>query len=473
MNREKNLVKNLFILFLGNVLPKMSSIITLPIITAFLTTKEYGTYDLVLTMASLVLPAATLQMQAAAFRFLIMVKEDKKKLNCYITNIVAFIVPVCLVVLTSIYFILSTFDVNIKLLIMLYFFFDTFLNTLRQIARGLGKNGIYSTSVMIQVLVEMLGIFISLPLLHTGLKGFMYALIIAHIIPGLYVILKLKIYTYLDIHLLSIDVIRKLLTYSWPLVPNALSSWVMRVSDRLIITFFLGVEANAVYAVANKLPNIFSLVQSSFTQAWQENASLSVNDSDAEIYFGEMFNHVMNILTGIMALLIGFTPIIFKLLIRGDYGGAYNQMPILYLGVLFGSISSYLGGIYVAHMKSKSLGITTMAAAVCSVIINLLFIRSLGIYAASLATLVSYLFLTIYRMINVQKVQKIKFSYPKVVGKILLLCFLSAICFMRNQYLNIFNMIFSLLLAFILNRGMIFNIYKFIVKKIHTTHKIN
>jgi O-antigen/teichoic acid export membrane protein len=68
-----------------------------------------------------------------------------------------------------------------------------------------------------------------------------------------------------------------------------MSAWVMRVSDRLVVTFFMGVAANAVYAVANKIPGLLTIAQNTFTMAWQENASLFVHDADAEDYFSKMF----------------------------------------------------------------------------------------------------------------------------------------------------------------------------------------
>ena len=76
MSREGALVKNTVILAIGTFFPKLAIFITLPVLTAFLTQEEYGTYDLTLTLVSLILPAATLQIQSAAFRFLIDVRHD-------------------------------------------------------------------------------------------------------------------------------------------------------------------------------------------------------------------------------------------------------------------------------------------------------------------------------------------------------------------------------------------------------------
>lgn len=50
MNREKSLVKNTAILSLGTYLPKLTTIITLPLLTGYLTQAEYGIYDLITTL---------------------------------------------------------------------------------------------------------------------------------------------------------------------------------------------------------------------------------------------------------------------------------------------------------------------------------------------------------------------------------------------------------------------------------------
>ena len=60
MKREEKLVKNTIILAFGTFFPKLAIFISLPVLTAYLTQAEYGTYDLVLTLVALVLPAACL-----------------------------------------------------------------------------------------------------------------------------------------------------------------------------------------------------------------------------------------------------------------------------------------------------------------------------------------------------------------------------------------------------------------------------
>lgn len=452
MKREQQFIKNGVILSIGTIIPKMTSIVTLPIITGCLTKAEYGTYDLITILVSLVLPIATLEMQAAAFRYLINLRGKLTEQKRCITNIVGFTIPVCIIVLTILYFCLFKISSTTRMLILLYFFADIILATIRQMARGLALNMVYSISAMLNAVLEMLLMAALLLGMHKGLNGALIALILSQSCSLIFITIKSKVLSYIDWSLISWSQIKEMLAYSWPMIPNSLSSWVMRVSDRLVLSAFMGVEANAVYAVANKLPNLFNIVQSTFTMAWQENATLSVNDADSGEYYGKMFDKIFDVLVGGMALLISFTPIIFRILIRGDYEEAYNHMPILYLAVMFSTISSYVGGIYIAHMKSKEIGVTTTLAAVTNLLINLFTVKWIGIYAASLSTLISYFWLALYRMHDVQKIQKIDFNYKRIAVRLLALAAISFACFVRILVVDIINMVLSIVLAVALNK---------------------
>lgn len=452
MNREKALAKNTFIIAIGTFLPKFSSIITLPIITGGLTKAEMGTYDLISTLVSLFLPVATLQIQSAAFRFLIDVREDEKETKRIITNIISFILPTSLIALTILYLCLGNVSLVIRWLICLYFFSDILMLSTQQIVRGLSNNKLYSASSVTISFSNMLLIVLTISVGKQGLVGVLASITIATTIGLILLLVKGHILSRIDLSLLSRKTLLEMLSYSWPMIPNSLSNWVLSFSDRAVLTAFMGLEANAIYSVANKIPALFTTVQGTFVFAWQENASLASKDSDADTYYAEMFDSIFGILVGIMALLIAATPILFWLLIRGDYKEAYYQMPILFMGMLFSSMASFIGGIYVAHKKTRSVGVTTILAAACNLVIDLVFVYKIGIFAASISTLVSYVFLTIYRMVDVQKFQKVKFNTGRFCLLIALLVLMCAICWIDTVALNVLNIILGCIIAVVVNR---------------------
>lgn len=452
MNREKALAKNTFIIAIGTFLPKFSSIITLPIITGGLTKAEMGTYDLISTLVSLFLPVATLQIQSAAFRFLIDVREDEKETKRIITNTISFILPTSLIALTILYLCLGNVSLVIRWLICLYFFSDILMLSTQQIVRGLSNNKLYSASSVTISFSNMLLIVLTISVGKQGLVGVLASITIATTIGLILLLVKGHILSRIDLSLLSRKTLLEMLSYSWPMIPNSLSNWVLSFSDRAVLTAFMGLEANAIYSVANKIPALFTTVQGTFVFAWQENASLASKDSDADTYYAEMFDSIFGILVGIMALLIAATPILFWLLIRGDYKEAYYQMPILFMGMLFSSMASFIGGIYVAHKKTRSVGVTTILAAACNLVIDLVFVHKIGIFAASISTLVSYVFLTIYRMVDVQKFQKVKFNTGRFCLLIALLVLMCAICWIDTVALNVLNIILGCIIAVVVNR---------------------
>lgn len=459
MSREKELAKNTIVLSIGKLLPKFTSFVTLPILTAYLTKAEYGTYDLLTTLVMLVLPIVTLQIQTAAFRFLIDCRNDKDKVTDIITNIS--IVTLLMSALASfiIQFFFMSYSIAFRTIISLYFFSDTLCSTLGQVARGLGKNKVFSICSIFNSFVNMVGIVVGVYLAREGLFALMCSLTLGQVIGTIYLALKTNVFTYISKDKLSGDTLKSMIAYSWPMVPNNLSNWVLKLSDRLVITAFLGIEANAEYAVANKIPNLLSLGQQIIAMAWQENASIAANDKDVGKYYSKMLDMVFDAMFGCTALLVAGTPAIFIIFIHGDYQEAYYQMPILILAMFFYVMSAFMGGIYIAHMKTKNVGISTMMAAAINLTIDLVFVNKIGIWAGSISTLAAYLVLYIYRIWDCQKFQQIKYNTKKQAFEIAIIIVMLLICFANNIWLNCLNIVIGLLVSFFFNKDIIFKCF--------------
>ena len=466
MKREEKLIKNTIIIAIGNFLPRLASFIVLPILTGYLTQEEYGTYDLITVLVSLLLPAVTLQIQTAAFRFLIDVRGDLKEEKRIVTNIFAFTFPVSIIALIILYFALFQLEPLVRWLICIYFIFDILVNTARQIVRGLSKNMDYSISAIIGSCGRLLFALVFVLWLRTGLVGATLTLIASVAVEFLYLIFRTRLHRYIDFSLLSKSTVKKLLKYSWPMVPNSMSMWVMRLSDRLVVTFFMGVAANAVYSVANKIPQLLMIAANTFDMAWQENASMASKDDDASTYYTQMFRAVFDFMAGVFGLLVAVAPIMFSLLIQGDYEDAYCHMTILFLAIFFLSIAAYLGGVYVAYKKTTSVGITTALAAVCNLVFDIATIQWIGLYAASGSTLISYLFLCIYRMIDLKKFVDIRYDLKRIVIVVLVLIAMSVLCFVNNTVCNILNLAIGIAMFCILDGKMIMVLVRKLMRKV-------
>lgn len=200
-------------------------------------------------MISLVLPLATLQIQTAAFRFLVQIREKEEECSRVITNIVFFTIVCSIAPIIVIFFLINNYAGYTRVLICLYFLFDIILQTFQQIARGLGKNTLYSVSTIVNATINMMLIYILINVFDLGLSGVIGAVAVANLCASLFLFYKSGLAQYISFEFISIDLTRQMIAYAWPLIPNNLSSWVMTLSDRLLLSMFLGVEVNAVYSV--------------------------------------------------------------------------------------------------------------------------------------------------------------------------------------------------------------------------------
>lgn len=439
MSREMQLAKSTVILSIGTFIPKFATFITLPILTAFLSKEQYGAYDLISILVSLILPVTTLQIHTAVFRFLIEKKNDRKLAKELFSNTIAFVIPVSVLTLLILYSVLPINDGNTKFWVILYLFFDTLVEEARQVVRGMSNNLDYSISAIVSALIKMVLTFLLVQCLKLELKGAVIALAVSPVVSLFYLIIKDRLFELIDFRLVNKRTITEMLRYSWPMVPNNMSGWVMRASDRFVITAVMGLSSAGIYGVANKIPQLLTLAQTTFSMAWQENASIASKDEDVGAYYSKMFHVMFAFYGGCLGLIIAITPLLFRVLIKGDYAEAYPQMAILFLSIFFSCMSSFLGGIYIAKKATRSVGITTVVASVFNLVIDLLLIRLIGLYAASLSTLISYIVLFTYRMIDIRKIIPIRYDAGKI-AKILIVIVLECIlCYINTGWVNIVN----------------------------------
>ena len=447
--------------------PQFTGLITLPIYTGMLTNAEYGRYDLVNVVVYILSIVIVLQIHQAVFRFLIDVRGTSDE-SVYITNTYAFEVPLTLVASIIFGMAFLSLDLITRVLLGMYLFF-TMQNTVTgQIARGQGFNRHYTVAAIINPALNMALVIILMTGIKLGFKGLFISLDFAYFSSALYLFIFCAQYKKISFKSLDLQVVKKMLKYSWPMVPNTLSIWIVNSCDKFIIRYFLGLEMNGIFAVAQKIPNIFSIAYSTFNMAWQESASISVEDSDANSYYSSIFSSLFDFLTGCMLVLISLTPILFKFLVKGDYDLAYDQMSLLYIGVFLSSISSFFGSIYIAKKATKEVGISSILGAIANCIINISLIKWIGLYAASISTVISYLILAVYRGIDINKkgYAAIKYSKKHIFICIFMIVISSLICYQRMLILNIINTIYGFVTFVILNRKIIKGILLAVRKRI-------
>ena len=252
--------------------------------------------------------------------------------------------------------------------------------------------------------------------------------------------------------------------YSIPLVPAQLSWWVVGVSDRTIISFFIGVAANGVYSVANKFSTLIATFYNIFNMTWSESVSLHFNDEDRDEFLSETFDLVLTLFISVCLCLIAFMPIVFPIMVGNQYGAGYYQIPILVIAVLFQVVTGLYSVIYLAIKKTKENAKTALLAAIINIGINLIFINYIGLYAASISTLISYLAMAVYRYADVKKYVNITLNRKKIIKSSMMLLFIVVLYYWRNKYGNICGMVASVVYTWMENQSILKSVLRSLAK---------
>ena len=461
-NRTTILIKNTFILGLGQFLPKIVALITLPILTLALTTSEYGIYDLILTAEGIALPLMTLQVQQAIFRKLLQASKEKTDIiiNSACTFLAILFAIWCPIIIGILFYVVKI-SFSTTLIIFFVYICASIYDVLGQTVRGLGYNFKYSIGIVIYASLNMIGLVVVYYLHQVSIINVFICSIISYICSCGYYLFAGKIYKHIQKIKIDKDIIKELLLYALPIIPSSVSLWIVNLSDRFFITIFLGTSLNGIYSVANKIPNLCASVYSVFNLAWTETAARVMDkDSDANEYYSTMFDVMFRFLSGAMLLLISFSPLLFRILINEQFDDAFQQMPLLFIGVFFNCIVSFYGGIYVAMQQTRQVGISAIVGALLNAIINVVFIQHLGLYAASLSTIISFAIIALYRGCEIRKYIAIKYNIVTIALCLFSLTIFCVLCSRRNTVLNFSMFVVALIWNTIFNRKIIFSIMR-------------
>ena len=244
MGKGKELLKNTAIVTIGKISTQLITFFLLPIYTAVLTNEEYGVVDLLNTIVNLLLPIVTLQIEQGIFRYLIDCRNDKERQTTIITTIMRFIVIQSIIYIIIIIIASAFINNEYKYFLAGNLIVSIFSTILLQIARGLGDNKSYAIGSFLSGFAIVVLNVILIVVFHLGAYGMLLATLIGNLICAIYIFLSKKIYTYLKPKQNDKKLLKEILKYSIPLVPNMVSWWIVNASDRTIVTAFLGIAQN-------------------------------------------------------------------------------------------------------------------------------------------------------------------------------------------------------------------------------------
>lgn len=465
MSREGKLAKNTFILALGKICTQLITFFLLPLYTGILSVEEFGIVDLLNTLVSLMLPIVTFQVEQAVFRELIDCRENNERKKKIISTGIFSVFIQCVIYLV-IFFMISPFINNkYKYFLATNVIAFIFASLFQQVARGMGYNTKYAFSGFISALISIIANVLLLVVVKLGATGMLLGHMFGQIACILYIFVALKLYKYLSISEFKLEILKKLWKYSIPLVPNGVSWWVFNASDRIIVSAILGVAQNGILSAAHKFSTVYITLFQIFNMSWTESIAVHILDKDIKDFFNNIFNTVLKIFITISIFIIACMPIVYPIMINRNYFVGYYQVPIMMIASIFNIIIGLIGTVYVANKNTKAIANTSLFSAIINIVVHLILIKFIGLFAATISTLVAYLVMTIYRISDVNKRYfKIVIEKKFIIRTIFVLTIILLLYYLGNIYMKIIGILFVIIYALNENKNCI-NIILDILKR--------
>lgn len=437
MDKYVKLAQNTGIFAIANMGSSLVSFLLVRFYTELLTAEQYGTVDMMTTTTSMLIPFLTLAIVEGVFRFSIDSNDKASVLSTglYVTlfgNIIFSIIGRIVLGMT----VYAQYSLWMGIII----FVTSFDNIFAQFVRGAGRVKIFALSGILKTILLICTNSVLLGYFGLKTEGYLISMIIGEIASAVYLFISCKCWKYL---LLKPDkyVFREMITYSIPLIPSSLAWWVMNASDKYMLLYYIGIEANGIYAVAHKLPTIINLFNSLFFQAWQLSAVEESKDISSRAFYTSVFNMLAMILICIASFVLLLLKGLMSVLVADSYTDAWRYSPFLVIAMVFSAFSSFFGTNYTATKKTKGAFKTTLIGAITNLLLNYLLIRIFGINGAAFATMISFFVMWIIMDIDTSRYVKIYWNKRKLATSLCLLLFQAFVITMNVPYFYLYEFI--------------------------------
>ena len=382
MGKYNKLAKNTGVFFIANFGSKVLTFLLVRFYTELLSPSEYGIIDLLNTTASLAFPLVTLCVMEAVLRFSIDDIDNRGKI---LTNglFVTVLGNLAFVLTAPIFSHIDNFADNVVWLYLL-----TLTNSLftlfAHFSRGIGKSKLFALSGLVHTALQIGLNILFLLFFRWGITGYFIATVFANVLSSVFVFSVGHLCSYI-IFKLDRKYLRTMIIYALPFIPNSVFWWIMQSSDRYVITYVLGSDANGLYAVVNKIPTIISAISNIFFQAWQISSVEEVNSKDKVKFHSRVFSVLSALLTCATSFLLIILQPLYRILTEKSYYIGWTATPFLLFAMVFSCYSNFLG-----TKKTTGIFLTTVGGAVINIILNILLTRPFGIIGTAFATAVGF-----------------------------------------------------------------------------------
>ena len=447
MGETNRLIKNTGIIAMGGMATKLVQFLLLPLYTSVLSTADYGIVDYINTIALFCVPAVSLLMDEALFRFLIDCGSDEDRTRI-VSSSCAVLLFGCIAFSVAMFVIWLVIQPLNAAWVIGLIVSSCLLQMASAVLRGFGDTVSYAVMNFIASFTSIILNVLFIALFRWGVVGMLSATVIAQGCVSVMFLIKKKLWDYLDFSVVHRQDIKVLLSYSVPLIPNKVSWTIMNMLDRLIIMNTLGASQAGVYAVSYKFPSVMDQVYGFFYQSWKESSARILNSGEDESdFYNKVYRSLRRFMMSVVLGMSALMPIVYGVLIKGSFGEGMLYVPILLLATYYSNISGYYGGIFTAHKDTGIMGTTTVVSAVLCVVLCFILIPTMGLYGASVATLASTFAVNEYRRIKTTQYVVLKEDVREKLATVVAIVAVFATYYLAAYMGSVFASVACLVLA--------------------------
>lgn len=406
--RYKSLLSDTIIFGIGTLGSKILLFLLVPLYTTYLSTEEYGTADLVITIGQMLLPIISLAIYDAILPFGLdksIKKEDVLKCAIFVFFIG---VTVLLIIIPLSFFYKAIYPWKWYVFSYVVVSFANIL--LLNYLKVCDKNRIYAAIAILNAAMLVIFNLYFLRYLDLGVKGYLLSSILSIAICDIVAIIWGKILSGLKTGKLNRELLKSMILYSMPLIANAVSWWIIQSSNKVLIQVLGSTAILGLFTVATKIPSLLNIITTIFNQAWGISAIKEYSSKEEASFYSSVFRKYIIVIFMACIILVTILKPFMKIYVSDDFYVSWKIVPLLLLGACFSAISSFCGALYGTVRKSKEIMVTTIIACIVNIVINLIFIPIIGAYGAALGVLLSYVVISIIRMRDVRKIVDIDYS---------------------------------------------------------------
>lgn len=444
-DRYKELFSNTLMFTIANLGSKVLVFFMVPLYTAVLSPPEFGVTDLISTTVTLLYPLFTICIVDAVLRFCFIKEYDIKQV--FSIGVFIILAGSLLTTILSIFFRNNDFFIEIKdyiYFIPLSFCTTSLSRLVINFSRGINKIKISAINGVIHTFaVVVLNLFFLL-ILKWGILGYLLSLVISDLMSIVFLSIYCKTWNYFSI---GIDkkLVKEMVKYSFPLMPNSISWWLLNSLNRYFLNFFIGISAVGIFSATMRIPTILTVLANIFAEAWLLSALKDYGTIESKKFIKKVHENYFILLLLITGILILISKPLVLILLSNEYSMHWHLIPYLFISVFFGALSGFIGSLYSAEKKTSLHFTSTLVGGVISIVITLVLLQQYGIKVIAMSMMLGYFVIWLIRRITIIKYVNIGIGlYRTLIFCTLLI--LDAIFVTNELYILALICVFTLIL---------------------------